>query len=134
MLLFYSKYFEYITKKHEIVTDNSAISIYVNKIENKLTFKISTPEAMNLLGSTKNKTNNEKNFEDLFRLQNTEVALVQYNILKNHYWHDSRVLCTFVLNKSFGQLSDISSKNFIFLKTFNSEFSYIELWFTDQSS
>ena len=85
MLLFYSKYFEYITKKHEIVTDNSAISIYVNKIKNKLTFKISTPEAMNLLGSTKNKTNNEKNFEDLFRLQNTEVALVQYNILKNHY-------------------------------------------------
>ena len=41
---------------------------------------------------------------------------------------------TFVSNKSFGQLLDISHKNFRFLKTFNSEFSYIEVWFTDQDS
>ena len=41
---------------------------------------------------------------------------------------------TFVSNKSFGQLLDISNKNFRFLKTFNSEFSYIEVWFTDQDS
>ena len=34
----------------------------------------------------------------------------------------------------FGQLIDISPKNFIFLKTFDSEFSYIELWLTDQNS
>ena len=40
----------------------------------------------------------------------------------------------FVPNKSFGQLIDISSKNVIFLKTFNSEFSYIEGWFTDENS
>ena len=40
----------------------------------------------------------------------------------------------FVSNKSFGQLLDISPKNFIFLKTFDSEFSYIEVWFTDQNS
>ena len=38
------------------------------------------------------------------------------------------------VNKSFGQLFDISPKNFIFLKTFNLEFSYIEVWFTDQNS
>ena len=37
-------------------------------------------------------------------------------------------------NKSFGQLLDISPKNIIFLKTFNSEFSYTEVWFTDQNS
>ena len=42
------------------------------------------------------------------------------------------VLYTFVPKKSFGQLLDISPKIFIFLKTFNSEFSYIEIWFTDQ--
>ena len=42
------------------------------------------------------------------------------------------VLYTFVPKKSFGQLLDISPKKFIFLKTFNSEFSYIEIWFTDQ--
>ena len=38
------------------------------------------------------------------------------------------------LFKSFGQLLDISPKKFMFLKTFNSEFSYIEVWFTDQNS
>ena len=47
--------------------------------------------------------------------------------------HNSRVLCTFVPNKSFGQLLDISSKKFMFLKTFNSEFLYIAVWFTDQN-
>ena len=41
---------------------------------------------------------------------------------------------TFVPNKSFGKLLDISPENFIFLKTFDSEFSYIEVWFTDQNS
>ena len=44
-----------------------------------------------------------------------------------------KVLYTFVTNKLFGQLLDISSTNFIFLKTFNSKFSYIEVWFTDQN-
>ena len=34
----------------------------------------------------------------------------------------------------FGQLLDISCNNFIFLKTFNLEFSYIEVWFIDQNS
>ena len=45
-----------------------------------------------------------------------------------------RVLYRFVFNKSFGQLSDISPKTFIFLKIFNSEFLYIKVWFTDQQS
>ena len=60
----------------------------------------------------------------------TEVVLLHCNIV-NDYQHDSRVLYTFVPNKSFGQLLDISPQNFIFLKTFNSEFSYIEVWFTN---
>ena len=41
---------------------------------------------------------------------------------------------TFVPNKSFAQLFKISSKNFIFLKTVDSEFSYIEVLFADQNS
>ena len=49
------------------------------------------------------------------------------------YQQDSRVLYTFIPNKSFGQLLDISPKNFIFLKTFDSKFSYIEVWFADQN-
>ena len=61
-------------------------------------------------------------------LEITEVVLIHCNTINNNYQQDSRVLYTFV------QLIDISPKNFIFLKTFNSEFSYIEVWFTDQSS
>ena len=60
--------------------------------------------------------------------------MIYCNIVNKNYQQDSRVLYTFVPNKSFGQLLDISPKNFIFLKTFNSEFSYIEVWFTDQNS
>ena len=52
----------------------------------------------------------------------------------NHYQQDSTVLYTFIPNKSFGQLLGISPKNFIFLESFDSEFSYIEIWFTDQNS
>ena len=68
------------------------------------------------------------------KLEITEVALVHCNIVNNDYQQDWRVLCTFIPNQSFGQLLDVSPKNFIFLKTFNSEFSYIEVWFTDQNS
>ena len=64
----------------------------------------------------------------------TEVLLIHCNIVNNNYQRNSRVLYTFIPNISFRQLLDISTKNFIFLKIFNSEFSYIEVWFTDQSS
>ena len=67
-------------------------------------------------------------------LEINEVLLVDCNIVNNDYQQDSRVLCTFVCNKSFGQLLDISLKNYKFLKTFNSEFSYIKVWLTDQNS
>ena len=67
----------------------------------------------------------------LRHLEITEVALVHCNIGKNDYQQDSRVLHTFGLNVLFGQLLYISSKSFIFKKNFNSEFSFIEVWFTD---
>ena len=67
-------------------------------------------------------------------LETTEVVLIHCNIVNNDYQQDSRVLYTFVPNKSLGQLLDISPKNVIFLKIFNSEFSYIEVWFTDPNS
>ena len=67
----------------------------------------------------------------MLHLEITEVVLVHCNIANNDYQQDSNVLHTFVPNKSFGQLLDISPKNFIFLKTFDSELSYIEVWFTD---
>ena len=67
-------------------------------------------------------------------LKITEVVLVHCNIVNNGYQQDSRVLYTFVPNKPFGQLLEILPTNFIFLKTFNSEFQIIEVWFTDQNS
>ena len=68
------------------------------------------------------------------RLEIAEVILVHCNIVNNDYQQDSRVLYIFVHNKSFGQLLDISPKNFTFLKTFNSEFSSIKVWFSCQNS
>ena len=67
-------------------------------------------------------------------LKITDIVLIHCNIVNKDYQLDSRFLYTFVPDKSFGQLLHILPKNFIFLKTFDSEFSYIEVWFTDQSS
>ena len=89
---------------------------------------------MKLLGSTKSKTTEDENGENAPHLEITEVVLIHCRIVNNDYQKKSRVLYAFVPNKSFSQLLDISPKNFIFLKTFNSEFSYIEVWFTDQQS
>ena len=92
------------------------------------------PETTKLLGTTQSKTTKDKNGENVPHLEITEVVLVHCNIANNDYQQDSRVLYTFVANKSFDQLLDILPNNFIFLKTFNSEFSYLEVWFTDQNS
>ena len=74
---------------------------------------------MKLLGSTKSKITKDENGENVSHLEITEVVLIHCNIVNNDYQQDSRVLHTFVPNKSFGQLLDISPKKFIFLKTFN---------------
>ena len=89
---------------------------------------------MKLIGSTKSKTTKVKIGENVPYLEITEVILIHCNVVNNSYQQNSRVLYTFVPNKSFGKLLDISCENFIFLKTFGSEFSYIEAWLTDQNS
>ena len=89
---------------------------------------------MKLLGSTENKITKDKNGEHLPHLGIIEVILVHCNIVNNAYQQNSKVLYTFVSNNSFGQLLEISLTNFKFLKTFNSEFSYIKVWFTGQNS
>ena len=86
--------------------------IYVNKFENRITFKtkdgysleLVTPETMKLLGCTRNKITEDKTGENVSHLEITEVALVHYNMVNNDYQQDSTVLYT------------------------------IEVWFTDQSS
>ena len=89
---------------------------------------------MKLLKSTKIKVTKDKNSENVPHLENTELVLILCNVVNNGYQQDSRVLYKFLPNKSFGQLLDISPKKLIFLKAFNSEFSYIEGWFADENS
>ena len=87
-----------------------------------------------LLGSIKSKITKDKNGESVPHFEITEVALVHCNIVNNDSHQDLSDLYTFVPNKSFGQLLNISPNNFLFLKTFSPDFSYIEVWFTDQNS
>ena len=107
ILFKYQDYFKYIFNKHETVTDNPSVMIYVNKIENRITFIIKTAyyhelltrETMKLLGSIKGKITQDENGENGPHLEITEVVLVHCNIVNNYYQHDSRVLNTFVPDK-----------------------------------
>ena len=135
-------YIEYIMKKHETIAETAPILIYANKISNRIVFKIKTgyklellsKETMKLLGSTKDTIDVDKNSENVPRLENVEVVLVHYNLVNNSYQQASRVLFNFVPNKQYGQLISISPNSLIFLKTMNTEFSEIEIWFTDQNN
>ena len=67
---------------------------------------------LKLLGSTKAKITNDENGKNVTHLEITEVALVQCNIVNSDYQQNPTVLYTFVPNKSFRQLQDLSTKNF----------------------
>ena len=134
-------YFEYILKNHGKNTDKQSVQIYVNKNGNNVTFKVNgyslellIPETMKLLRSTENEITKDKIGENVPHLEITEVVLVHCNIVNNDYQQDSRVLYTFVSNKPFGSLLEVSPINHIFLKTFNSEYDKIEVWFAGQNS
>ena len=135
-------YFEFIIKKHETLTGNPPIEIYPNKIKNRIVFKIKTgyklellsSETMKLLGSTKKDVDQDKDGEDVPKLESVEVVLVHCNLVNNNYQQASKVLFTFVPNKQFGQLINISPHSLTMLGTTNTEFSFIEVWFTDQNS
>ena len=86
-------YFEYMLKKHETVTDNPSIMIFLNKIENRVTFKtktgycveLLTPETVKLIGSTRSKINKDKNGENVPHLEIIELVLIHFNIVNNDY-------------------------------------------------
>ena len=128
-------YFEYIFKKHSENYDNPSIKIYVNEIKNRVTFKIKkgyylellTPETMNVLGSTESKTTKDKNGKMVPHLEIVELILIHCNFVNDNYQQNSRILYTFVPNKPFGSLLEISPPNHTFLKTFNSGFREIKV-------
>ena len=89
---------------------------------------------MKLLGSAESKITKDKNGENVSHLEIVELVLIHCNLVNNDYQQDSRILYTFVSNKTFGSLLEISLTNQVFLKTFNSEFQEVKVWFTDQTS
>ena len=122
------------------MTANAPIQIYPNKIKNRIVFKIKyklkllTPETMRLLGSTKKDVDADKNSEDVPKLESVEVVLVHCNLVKNDYQHTSKVLFSFVPNKQFGELINISPHSLTMMNTINTEFSFVEVWFTGQTN
>ena len=115
-------YFEYILRKHSESVDNASIRMYINRIKNRITFKIKngyylellTPETMKLLGSTESKITKDKNGEDVPPLEIVESVLVHCNLVNNNYQQNSRILYTFVPNKTFGSLLEILPPNHFF--------------------
>ena len=103
-------YFEYILKKHGEKSNKNnkpSVKIYINKIENRITFKIKKgyslellmKETMNLLGSTESKIIKDKDGKNVLHLEITEVVSVHCNMVNHDYQQDSRVLYTFVSNR-----------------------------------
>ena len=136
------RYIEYIIKKHETFGENVPILIYTNTINNRIVFEIKSgyklellsKETMKLLESAKDTIDADKNSENVPKLENVEVVLVHCNLVNNVYQQHLRVLFTFVQTKQCGQLISISPHSLVFLKTMNTEFSEIEIWFTDQNN
>ena len=134
-------YIEYIIKKHETLTKNPPIHVYINVINNRLVFKkkdgykleLQTPEAMKLFGSTKKVIGKTKNGLNVPSLEVVEVVLVQCNLVDNQYQKKSEVLYTFTLNKSYAYWLNVEPSNLVFLKTYDTEFDEIIITFTDQN-
>ena len=118
-------YFEFIIKKHETLTENPTVQIYVNKIKNRTVFKIktgyelelSTLETMKVIGSTKKDVDSDKNIENVPKLESFEVVLVHCNLVKIDYPHTLKVLFSFVSNKRFEQLINILSHYLTMMNT-----------------
>ena len=115
-------YFEYILEKHGESVDNPLIKIYVNKIGNRVTFKIKngyylellTPETMKLLGSTESKITKDKIGGNVSHLEIVELVLIHCNLVNNNYQQNFRILYTFAPNKPFGSSLEISPPNQFF--------------------
>ena len=104
------------------------------ELRSKLKPDIILTETMKLLGSTESKMTKDKNDESVPHLEIVELVLVHCSLVNNDYQQDSRILFTFVPNKTFCSLLEISPTNQVFLKTFNSEFQEVKIWFTNQTS
>ena len=136
-------YLSISSKKRETIADNSLVQIYVNKIKNRIAFKIKTmgyklelliEETVQLLGSSKEVIDKNKNGERVPKLETVEIVLIHCNLVNNNYQQASKVLFIFVPSKQFGQLITITPHSRMMLKTANAEFSFIEIWSSGQNN
>ena len=89
---------------------------------------------MRLLGNRKRDVDKDKDGENEPKLEPAEGVLVHCSLIKNDYQHTSKVLFTFLSNKQFGQLINVSPHSLTMMNTVNTEFSSVEVWFTNQVS
>ena len=122
--------FEFFIKKHETLAENPPVKIYPNKIKSRIVFKLKTEyklellssEMMKLLGRRKTDVDQDKDWEDVPKLESVEVVLVHCNLDNNNYQEASNVLFTFVPNKKFGRLINTSPHSLAMLSTTNTVF------------
>ena len=130
-------YFEFVIKRHENLTENPPDQICLNKIKNRIVFKIKTgykfelltPETMKLLGSTKRDISKDKDGQIVPKLESVEVVLVHCSLVKNDYQDRSKVLFSFIPSKQFGQLINISAHTLSMMDTVNTNFFLLLLKF-----
>ena len=126
---------EYIIKKHETLTTILPIHVYINRINNRLVFKIKdgyklelqTPETVKLIGSPKKLIDKTKIGENAPSLEVVEV------VLDEHYQQNSEVLYTCMPNKSYTYLWNVEPSNLLFLKPYNTEFEEIIIKLANQN-
>ena len=113
----------------------------MNKTKNRIVFKIKTgykleisPETIILLGSAKKDVDQDKDGENVPKLEFVEAVLVHWSLVNDNYQQASKVFFAFVLDKQLGQLITNASHSLTMLKTNNTEFQSIEVWFTDQNN
>ena len=116
----------YIIKKNKTLAKSPPIYVYINRINNRLLFKIKDgykvelqmPETMKLFGSTNKLINKTKNGEKVPSFEIFEVVLVQRNFVDNQHRQTSELLYTFNPNKSYAYLPNVERSNLVFLKTY----------------
>ena len=124
-------------KRHETLTENRSIKIYVNKIKNRILFETKIGyklETIKLSGSRKKDDDKDKDGGNFLKLDSVEVILVHCNLVENDYQHTSKALFTFALNKRFFEVINIWPHSLTMMNTVNTEFSFAEVWFTNKTT
>ena len=122
-------YIEYVIKKHTILAKILRIPVYINRINNRLAFKIKdgynleleTPKTMKLSGSAKKLLDKTKNGENVLILEVVEIVLIKFNSVDNQYQQKSEVLYIFTPNKSNGYLLNVQPNNLVYHNIYGSK-------------